>query len=231
MGRQTARTFARAGANVALNFGTYRTDEQRAGQAVEEIKAYGVRCVAVQADTRRQEANERLIETAERELGPIDFAVGNAGGDLVEQDVAEIGADQWRSVLQAELDGAFLLARSVLPGMRERGAGRVIFIGWEAADRAYRPPVDYSVGKSARHDLAWKLARSEEARGITVNTVAPGYIPYPDDEEARQLAEQAQAWTRRSRSTTQDVAEAVLWLCGEPARFVTGSLIRVYGPY
>lgn len=231
MGRQTALTLARAGANVALNYGTYRTDATRADRVADAVRAYDVDCVTVQADTRRQEDNERLVEIAETELGPVDIAVGNAGGDLVEQDIVQTDLKQWRRVVQAELDGAFLLARAVLPGMRDRAAGRIVFIGWEAADRAYRPPLDYSVGKSARHDLAWKLARSEEANGITVNTVAPGYIPYPEEAESTKLLDKGGAWTNRTRSTTQDVAEAVLWLCRDVARFVTGSVLRVYGPY
>ncbi len=231
MGRQTALTLAKAGANVALNYGTYREDAEHAEGVAEEVRAYDVRCVAIQADTRSQKDNERLVSTAEQELGPIDIAVGNAGGDLVQEDIVDVDLEQWRRVVQAELDGAFLLARAVLPGMRERGSGRIIFIGWEAADRAYRPPLDYSVGKSARHDLAWKLARSEESKGITVNTVAPGYIPYPSAEESRDLLAKDDAWRKRSRSTTQDVADAVLWLSREETRFVTGSVLRVYGPY
>lgn len=231
MGRQTALTLAKAGANVALNYGTYRKDADRAERAADEVRAHGVECVAIQADTRSQGDNDRLVATAEQELGPIDIAIGNAGGDLVEQDLVDTDIDQWRRVVEAELDGAYLLARAVLPGMRQRNAGRLVFIGWEAADRAYRPPLDYSVGKSARHDLAWKLARSEEDRGITVNTVAPGYIPYPTTDESSALVAKDDAWTGRTRSTTQDVAEAVLWLCRDEARFVTGSVVRVYGPY
>lgn len=231
MGRQTALTLAKAGANVALNYGTYRTDATRAERVADAVRAHDVDCVMVEADTRRQEDNERLVETAEAELGPVDVAVGNAGGDLVERDIVETDLQQWREVVQAELDGAFLLARAVLPGMRDRAAGRIVFIGWEAADRAYRPPLDYSVGKAARHDLGWKLARSEEANGITVNTVAPGYIPYPTDAESEDLLDKGDAWTKRARSTTQDVAEAVLWLCRDETRFVTGSVVRVYGPY
>lgn len=231
MGRQTALTLAKAGANVALNYGTYRTDETQAQAVADEVRAHGVDGISVQADTRTQEGVERLVTETEKALGVVDIAVGNAGGDFLERDILDVDLEEWRKVVQAELDGAYLLARAVLPGMRKRKAGRIVFIGWEGAERAYRPPLDYAVGKAARHDLAWKLARSEEANGITVNTVAPGYIPYPTESESQELLAQGDAWTRRKRSTTQDVAEAVLWLCRHEARFVTGSFVRVYGPY
>jgi 3-oxoacyl-[acyl-carrier protein] reductase len=232
MGRQTALTLARLGANVALNYGTYRTAQKAAERAAKQVAATGaVEAIAVRADTRNEADVRRMVRTAETSLGPLDIAVGNAGGDFLERPLESVTLTQWQKVVQAELDGAFLLAREVLPGMRARGGGRLIFIGWDGAERSYKPPYDYAIGKQARHDLALKLARAEERHGVRINVVAPGYIPYPSAQESKELVEHDAAWRRRARSTTQDVAEAVAWLCSDAAAHVSGSILRVYGPY
>lgn len=231
MGRQIAWTLAREGANVVLNYGTYRSSAQAAQRAVKECLALGGNAIAVKADTRKEADVKRLVATTRKTFGGIDIAVANAGGDLVERNLERTTLAQWKRVVDAELDGAFLLAREVLPAMRKQGRGRLIFISWDAAPAPNALPYDYAVGKAARDALATKLARAERKNGIAVNTIAPGAIPYPTDQQSRDLVRHGPTWTQRSRSMNQDVAEATLWLCREEARFVTGSRIEIYGPH
>ncbi|MHB1260877.1 MAG: SDR family NAD(P)-dependent oxidoreductase [Thermoplasmatota archaeon] len=231
MGRQTAWTLAREGCNVVLNYGTYRKGDAAAQKAVKGCEALGGRAIAVKADTRKEADLARLVAKAEAEFGRVDIAVANGGGDLIERPLDKLTQAEWHKVVDAEVDGLLFLAKSVLPGMRKQGWGRIVSIGWDRAADAKSLPYDYAVGKAARDLLAQKLSRAERDNGITVNTVAPGYIPYPTDAQAKDYVGHGKQWTARKRSTNQDVAEAALWLCREESRFVTGSRIELYGPH
>lgn len=229
MGRQIAWTLAREGAAVVLNYGTYRRGAEAAKRAVAECKRLGGRAVAVRADTRKAAGLQAIVRKAESAFGPVDIAVANAGGDLLRRPLERLTQAEWHKVVDAEVDGLLFLAQAVLPAMRKRGWGRIVSIGWDRAPSPSALPYDYAVGKAARDLVAQKLARAEQGSGITVNTVAPGAIPYPSDAASKELVRHGKAWLERKRSWNQDVAEQVLWLCREESRFVTASRIEVYG--
>jgi 3-oxoacyl-[acyl-carrier protein] reductase len=229
MGRQIAWTLAREGCAVALNYGTYRKGAAAAERARKECEALGGQAIAVRADTRTEAGLRRLVARAEAEFGHVDVAVANAGGDLLRRPLEKLTQAEWHKVVDAELDGLLFLAKAVLPGMRKRRWGRIVSIGWDRAPSPSALPYDYAVGKAARDLVAQKLARAEQGSGITVNTVAPGAIPYPSDAASKELVRHGKAWLERKRSWNQDVAEQVLWLCREESRFVTASRIEVYG--
>lgn len=231
MGRQIAWTLAREGCNVVLNYGTYRRGDAAARKAVKECEALGGHAIAVRADTRKATDITRMVAKAESEFGRVDIAVANGGGDLIERPLEKLTQAEWHKVVDAEVDGLLFLAQAVLPGMRKQGWGRIVSIGWDRAPMASALPYDYAVGKAARDLLAQKLSRAERDNGVTVNTVAPGYIPYPTDAQSKDFVRHGKQWTSRKRAWNQDVAEQVLWLCREEARFVTGSRIEVYGPH
>lgn len=227
MGRQIAWTLAREGANVVLNYGTYRKGDAAAQKAVEECKALGGDAIAVRADTRKERDVKRLVAAARKAFGPIHIAVANAGGDLIERSLEDTSLADWKKVVDAELDGAFLLARECLPDLRKAGDGRLVFISWDKAAAPSALPYDYAVGKAARDVLAAKLARAERKHGVTVNTVAPGPVAYPTDAQSRDYVRHGKQWPARGKVTNQDVAEAVLWLCRDEARYVHGSRIEL----
>ena len=231
MGRQIAWTLAREGANVVLNYGTYRRSDAAARKAAKDCEALGGQAIAVRADTRKEADVVRLVQEARKAFGDVHIAVANAGGDLVERGFDKLPLAEWKKVVDAELDGFFLLAREVLPGMRKLGWGRLVSISWDKAAAPSSGPFDYAVGKAARDVLAAKLARAERKHGINVNTVAPGPVAYPTDAQSRDFVRHGKQWEARKQVTNQDVAEAVLWLCREESRFVTGSRIEVHGPY
>lgn len=227
MGRQIAWTLAREGANVVLNYGTYRRSAAAAKAAVRECEALGGQAIAVKADTRKEADVVRLVEHARAAFGDVHVAVANAGGDLVERGLDGLRLADWKKVVEAELDGLFLLAREVLPGMRRQGWGRLVSISWDKAAAPSALPYDYAVGKAARDVLAAKLARAERRHGVTVNTVAPGPVAYPTDAQSRDYVRHGKPWAARKQVTNQDVAEAVLWLCRDESRFVHGSRIEL----
>lgn len=229
MGRQIAWTLARERASVVLNYGTYRRGAAAARKAVQGCEELGGHAIAVKADTRTEAGLAKLAKAAKEKFGRIDIAVANGGGDLIERPLDKLTQSEWHKVVDAEVDGLLFLAKAVLPGMRKQGWGRIVSIGWDRAAAASALPYDYAVGKAARDLLAEKLARAERGNGITVNTVAPGYIPYPSDAASRRLVRHEKGWTERKHAWNQDIAEQVLWLCREESRFVTGSRIEVRG--
>ena len=227
MGRQIAWTLAREGANVVLNYGTYRRSDAAAKRAAKDCEALGGQAITVRADTRKEADVVRLVKEANKAFGDVHIAVANAGGDLVERSFDKLPLAEWKKVVDAELDGLFLLAREALPGMRRAGWGRLVSISWDKAASPSAGPFDYAVGKAARDVLAAKLARAERKNGVTVNTVAPGPVAYPSDAQSRDFVRHGKQWAARRQVTNQDVAEAVLWLCRDEARYVHGSRIEL----
>jgi len=230
MGRSIALTLAREGADIVVN---YRRRARRAQEVARVIGEMGRRSLVQQADVADPSAVQAMVEAALAAFGQIDILVNSAGGGWKPQDLTEIEPEHWRSVMAEEIDASYLLMRAVLPGMRERGWGRIISIGgYEAENWRLGPPeapLDYPLGKAARHWLTRTLAPREMVHGITINAIAPGPIPYISLEEAMEAVRGGPAWVRRDRSGPQDVAEAVAFLCSERARFLAGAVLTIPG--
>ncbi|MEX1253015.1 MAG: SDR family oxidoreductase [Dehalococcoidia bacterium] len=236
MGRSIALTLAREGAGIVVNF---KEKRERAEQVAQVIETMGRRALVHQCDVADAEAVRAMVDAAEAHFGRLDIAVCSAGGSWEPRDLPEIEPAHWRGVMSEEIDAAYALLRASLPGMRRRGWGRVVLIGGLRADGwPFGPPdapLDYPLGKAARHWLARTLGPRELAHGVTVNAVAPGPIEYVTLEQAQRLA--AHDPSLRSRagaeasnvSTPQDVAEVVAFLCSERASFVSGAVIPVVG--
>src|SRR2546421_420063 len=112
----------------------------------------------------------------------------------------------------------FHTIRTALPRMRRRRWGRVVNIGMERSEEFTEPPFDYTVGKIARHGLTRILSEVEIGRGITINAVAPGYIPYFTFRQALDAVHHRGLWASRRNGTPQDIAEVVTFLCSDEAR-------------
>jgi 3-oxoacyl-[acyl-carrier protein] reductase len=228
IGRAIALALARDGADVALNWHRKRDGAERTAAAIE---AMGRRAALVEADVGDATSVDALVETAAEQLGTVDILVNSAGGPWKPQDVTEIDPAHLRRVLANEIEATFYLLRAVLPGMRARGWGRVISIGGHGADDwRFGPPeapVDYPLGKAARHWLTRTLAPREFERGITINAIAPGPTPRATLEEAIEALRGARPAARGS--TPHAIAEIAAFLCSDAASHVTGAVIPVPG--
>ena len=227
MGRSIALTLARDGADILLN---YHRKDRRVAETAAAIEAMGRRALPFAADVADASQVNAMAAAAAR-LGPVDIVVNSAGGPWKPQDITEIDPAHFRAVLAQEIEATFLLIRATLPGMRERGWGRIVSIGGHGADdwRHGPPeaPLDYPLGKAARHWLTRTLAPREIARGITINAVAPGPTPRVTLDEA--LAAVRGERRTRDRNTPQDIADVVAFLCSDAAARVTGAVIPVPG--
>ncbi len=226
MGRSIALTLARDGADIVLN---YRSKAERAKEVAVAIEALGRSVYIHQADTEDPDAVFAMVQAAESECGHVDIAICGPGGAWKPQDFVDIEPDHWRAVMRGEVDSAYGLIRATLPGMRERGWGRIVMIGGQGADDwTYGPPdgpLDYPLGKAARHWLARTLGPRERANGITINAVAPGPIEHIALEEALRLVKEGPS----GEITPQHVAEVIAYLCSERAAHITGAIVPVRG--
>jgi 3-oxoacyl-[acyl-carrier protein] reductase len=142
---------------------------------VRRIEAAGGRAAAVCADLSEAGAADELVDACEEALGPVDLLIANAG--LIRpQQIDDIDADAFDEVMSVNLRAPFLLARRVVPGMRERGFGRVLFTSSVAAFTGGLVGPHYAASKAGLHAVVHYLARRVAADGVTVNAIAPALI-------------------------------------------------------
>ena len=160
IGAALCARLADAGARVAVHYSAHRP------QAGEHL---------FQADLRDREAPDRLVGAVEAELGPVDILVANAGLSRPAP-YEDVDAALFDETLAVNLRAPFLLARRVLPGMRERGYGRVLFTSSVAALTGGIVGPHYAASKAGLHGLTHFLATRAAADGVTVNAIAPALI-------------------------------------------------------
>ena len=242
IGAATAIVLAYRGADVVLNYGTGgggggAQERAEALRAAIEQRA-GVCAIAIEASMLSEAAVHRLFDEARGHFGSVDILVNSAGGLWVEQDFADITTSHWEQALRPEIDGTFYCIREALPDMRARQWGRIVNIGFDVdtlellINAHYghvleRYPFDFHIAKSAKREMARRLAPIEFKQGITINNVLPGVIENIDNDEVFAAVEGT------SRGSTWfgpvDVAGTVAFLCSEAARGITGSDIRLPG--
>ena len=172
IGRALALQLAAEGTAVALGF---RTSRESAEQLAAEIAEQGRPVVAIEADLSKPEAPVELAEAVEFALGPIDILVANAGVGRVAS-YEEVDGALFDETLAVNLRAPYLLARHVLPGMRERGFGRIVFISSVAGFIGGIVGPHYAASKAALHGLTHYFAPRVAPDGVTVNAIAPALI-------------------------------------------------------
>jgi 3-oxoacyl-[acyl-carrier protein] reductase len=172
IGRAIAIALAEAGADVAVN---YRSRDAEADATCAEIQRYGTRALPVQADVSLSEAVVQMVAAVEIKLGPVDILVNNAGIVGVKP-LADISEADWDEMLTVNLKSAFLVTQQVLPGMRSRGWGRILFLSSVAAQTGGITGPHYAASKAGVLGLTHSYARHLFKEGITVNALAPALI-------------------------------------------------------
>jgi len=169
IGRAISLRLAEAGARLALH---YSTGEDRAEALLEQT---GNRGLIVGADLARPEAPGELVDAVEEALGPVEILVANAGMSRVQR-LEDVSLDDWDTVIDVNLRAPFLLAQRVVPGMRERGFGRVLFTSSVAAYVGGVVGPHYAASKAGLLGLTHYLASRVSSHGVTVNAIAPALI-------------------------------------------------------
>jgi NAD(P)-dependent dehydrogenase (short-subunit alcohol dehydrogenase family) len=229
IGRDIARTFARAGAAVVVNG---HRDRAALDGVVAEITEAGGRAIAVLADIADHKDVAAMVEQAGNAFGSVDIVVSNAAVRR-HQPFLEISIEDWHRTIETNLSSAFYLARAAIPHMVRRGWGRVINIsGLDAFTGHYPDRVHNVVCKIGLVGMAKGLAREFGPSGITANIVSPGaidtirdwsqYVHFKPEEVVKQIP-------AGRMGKVGDVAAACLYLASEAGSFVTGQTLHVNG--
>jgi 3-oxoacyl-[acyl-carrier protein] reductase len=172
IGAELSLLLAAAGARVAVHYGANR---EAAVRVVDTISASGGEAAAVGADLRDADAAESLVGMVENDLGPVDVLAANAGLSRPGS-YEEVDAAAFDETLAVNLRAPYLLARRVLPGMRGRGYGRILFTSSVAALTGGIVGPHYASSKAGLHGLTHFLASRVAPDGVTVNAIAPALI-------------------------------------------------------
>lgn len=228
LGAAIALELGRRGAVVAVN---YFGSEGLAALVVEKIRAAGGRAGAFRADVTDEGQVAGMVAAVERELGAVDILVVNATGPQPFLAIEELN---WRACLD-QLDffvkSPLLLVQAVVGGMKQRRSGRIIQMGSEVIGRGTPRFSAYVSAKAAQMGLTRSWAMELAAWGITVNMVAPGWVPTERHEGVSQadLEGYAAGVPMKRMGTQREVAETVAFLASEGAGFITGQKISVNG--
>ena len=227
IGRAIALRLATQGADVAFS---YRGNEAAAKETAAAIEALGRKALPVQADVSDPESADALIKAALEAFGKVDILVNNAG--ITRDDlIMRMSIDDWRSVLETNLFGAFYAIKAVTRPMLKAKRGRIVNITSVSGQAGQTGQANYSSAKAGLIGLTKATARELASRNITCNAVAPGFVL---TELTKDLPENLQAQlTERTPlgrfGTAEEIADAVAFLASDEAAFITGQVLAVDG--
>ena len=224
IGAAIADTLAQAGAKV---IGT-ATSENGAAAIGGRLAQWGGQGRALNA--AEEGSIENLIAAVEKEFGKLDILVNNAG---ITRDnlLMRMKEEEWDEIMQVNLKSVFRASKAVLRGMMKQRSGRVINITSVVGTMGNAGQANYAAVKAGLIGFSKSMAREVGSRGITVNCVAPGFI---DTDMTRALPEETrktfEAQTSLGRfGEAQDIADAVLFLASDQAKYITGQTLHVNG--
>ena len=227
IGRAIALALAADGCRVAVN---YRASQADAESVVAAIRAAGGEAHPFRADIADPAQAAELVKQVEAALGTVAVLVCNAG-IIQTQLLALSRLEDWRAVMAANLDSAFVLTKAVSRGMVRLRRGRIVYISSDAALLGDLMRAAYSASKSGLLGLSRTAAREFAASGITVNAVAPGLIEtalIADTPETRRTKQLATIPLGRF-GKPEELANAIVFLCSERASYITGVSLNLDG--
>ncbi|MBI5184505.1 MAG: 3-oxoacyl-[acyl-carrier-protein] reductase [Nitrospinae bacterium] len=226
IGKAIALALAKDGANVAVS----DIDQGSANQTAEEIKSLGRGSIGLKADVSRSEEVEGMFQAIVDKFGGVDILVNNAG---ITRDglLVRMKDEDWSLVMKINLDGAFYCSRAAGKIMMKQRRGAIINIASIVGVMGNAGQVNYSASKAGLIGLTKSSARELASRGVTVNAIAPGFIDTAmtqalNDKVKEKLMEQIPLGRLGS---SEDIANAVLFLASPEAAYITGQVLHVNG--
>lgn len=228
IGAATAELFAEFGVHVAMG---YRSRREDADRMVEKLTQRGVKAAAFSTDISKREGADKLVQQAVQAIGGLDFFVGNAG-IWPDEDVpvADMSDDRWRRTMTENVDSMFFTTRAAARAMNDDG--RIVLVASTAGQRGEANHADYAASKGAMISYVKSMCIELAPRGITVNSVAPGWVD-------TEMCEKPFAGTGKDAiarnipigrvAAPRDIAGPIVFLCSVLARHITGEIVNVNG--
>lgn len=240
IGLAIARTFAQQGANVCINGFGDASDIEKERSGIE--KDFGVTCLYSGADMSDGAQTEAMVADTIQKLGSVDILVNNAGIQFVSP-VEDFPPEKWNQIIAINLSSAFHATRAAVPNMKAKKWGRIINTASAHALIASPFKSAYVAAKHGIAGLTKTVALEVAAHGITVNAICPGYVWTPLVEKQIPATMAARGMTReqvindvmltaqptKQFVTVDEIAAMALYLSGDMARSITGTLISIDG--
>ena len=228
LGAAMAEALGAAGARVAVN---YRRGRDGAEKVVGRIGGAGGEALAIQADVTDERQVGGMADEIERRWGPVEILVNNATGPQPMLPFEEYSWKDFENQLDFFVKAPVLLIRRTIGAMKSARRGRIVNIGSEVVDLGNSNFSAYVTAKAAMVGMTRSLAREFGPWGITVNLVAPGWIPVERHREAdpASLRAYAERVPLEHQGVPGDIANAVVFLASDEAAFITGQCLNVNG--
>ena len=227
IGKAIAEEFCKNGANVML---CYRSNAEAAEKTADELAAYGTKVEVMQGDVANPEHAKEVVKKTKERFGSVDILVNNAGitNDKL---LMRMSDDDFRSVIDTNLNGAFYFLREASQIMIKQKYGRIINMSSVVGVRGNPGQINYCASKAGVIGMTLSAAKEIGRRGITVNAIAPGFI---ETDMTSVLTEEQKSATLAAISlgrmgTPQDIANTALFLASDAASYITGQVICVDG--
>ena len=228
LGETISIKMADAGCKVAV---TYSPGNTKREQWLADMKARGYDFMAVECDVADPDSCGRSAAAVQARLGPVEVLVNNAG---ITRDMTfkKMGKADWDAVMKTNLDSVFNMSKPICDGMVDRGWGRIINVSSVNGTKGAFGQTNYSAAKAGMHGFTKALALEVARKGVTVNTISPGYIgtkmvtAIPKDILDTKIVPQIPVGRL---GKPEEVAGLIIYLCSEEAAFVTGANIAING--
>jgi 3-oxoacyl-[acyl-carrier protein] reductase len=222
IGRAIALRLAREGFSVAVH---YRSSRDEAEAVRLEVEALGVKAMTLSADLTDATQAQALVSSAAEALGGLGVLVNNVG-NYVRKPLAELTLEDWRGMLDSNLNAAFYTCHAALPIMRARQYGRIVNLGFAGTQNLVARPniLPYHIAKTGVLLLTKAIAMSEAVHGITANVVAPGVIE-------NSVSKPVQLIPMARLGTLDELSDAVWHFVNPEHGYQTGQMLEVAGGF
>ena len=228
LGETISTKLADAGYTVAV---TFSPSNKSADQWTDRMKSRGYSFKAFSCDVADYDSSKACVERVVAEVGPVDILVNNAG---ITRDMTfrKMGKADWDAVMHTNLDGVFNMSKQVCDGMVDRNWGRIINVSSVNGSKGAFGQTNYAAAKAGMHGFTKSLALEVARKGVTVNTISPGYIgtkmvtAIPREILESKILPQIPVGRL---GKPEEVAGIIIYLCSEEAAFVNGANIAING--